>query len=268
MDFFYSTHFVERLKKKIKSNTDDYLEYQLKQKLKRYRKFLNKNMKEYNLTKEEIKMLPIIILLERQTLLHLEQCIIGDEINKESESSYLSRIRTLPVDIQYQLMKDMQDYEFDKCEEHQTQLSLRDALSSQYVYEIRLEGIRRLIIDVEDSYFLNLAKNRRYRLPYIKGKFLHDDCGICKEKFVEGRFIHELNCNHAFHFNCIDLWLKMGGKNSCPYCRQKVVYGVKLAKSYETYFDKSGGDLFEVEPGHCISNARHLNHYTIAPPKL
>ncbi|ESN90102.1 hypothetical protein HELRODRAFT_182796 [Helobdella robusta] len=30
----------------------------------------------------------------------------------------------------------------------------------------------------------------------------------------------------------------------------------------------AGGDLLTFEHGHCIRNARHLNHYTMAPPKL
>ncbi|ESO07027.1 hypothetical protein HELRODRAFT_171069 [Helobdella robusta] len=34
------------------------------------------------------------------------------------------------------------------------------------------------------------------------------------------------------------------------------------------HFLDVGMDLFAIEPGHCNSSARHINHYTIAPPNL
>lgn len=44
------------------------------------------------------------------------------------------------------------------------------------------------------------------------------DCAICTEEFVEGVCVRVLpNCNHRFHMECIDKWLR--SHSSCPTCR-------------------------------------------------
>ena len=42
-------------------------------------------------------------------------------------------------------------------------------------------------------------------------------CSICLCDFNNGKCIKNLKCNHFFHTNCIDAWLKH--KPSCPICR-------------------------------------------------
>ena len=41
------------------------------------------------------------------------------------------------------------------------------------------------------------------------------ECSICLEKILEEKKV--LNCNHEFHIECIDMWLKE--KQECPVCR-------------------------------------------------
>jgi len=46
-------------------------------------------------------------------------------------------------------------------------------------------------------------------------------CIICLSDFFEGEKIRYLKCNHFFHKDCIDNWLKLQKK--CPTCNQEVI---------------------------------------------
>ena len=41
------------------------------------------------------------------------------------------------------------------------------------------------------------------------------ECNICMTNEVKRLLL--LNCNHLFHSDCIDKWLKQS--NTCPYCK-------------------------------------------------
>jgi len=45
-----------------------------------------------------------------------------------------------------------------------------------------------------------------------------DQCHICLQDFAEGDEIRSLPCNHSFHVDCVDTWLKQKS-SSCPTCR-------------------------------------------------
>ena len=45
-------------------------------------------------------------------------------------------------------------------------------------------------------------------------------CCICMEHYNEGEIIRYLGCNHNFHLECCDTWLKIN--KSCPLCRTKI----------------------------------------------
>ncbi|TMW94616.1 hypothetical protein EJD97_010007 [Solanum chilense] len=51
---------------------------------------------------------------------------------------------------------------------------------------------------------------------YGEGKF-GIECAICLVEFVDNSFIRLLTCNHVFHQECIDYWLK--SHKTCPVCR-------------------------------------------------
>lgn len=55
------------------------------------------------------------------------------------------------------------------------------------------------------------------------------ECPVCLSVFVEGEEIRQLNaCKHAFHVECIDMWLY--SHSNCPVCRVSVpVKRFKLA---------------------------------------
>jgi hypothetical protein len=46
------------------------------------------------------------------------------------------------------------------------------------------------------------------------------ECPICLEEFNKGELIQSFGvCTHEFHISCLNSWL-LGGKNTCPVCRQ------------------------------------------------
>ena len=62
------------------------------------------------------------------------------------------------------------------------------------------------------------------------------ECAICLGT-VESRNIKTLKCNHCFHKECIDTWLK--NHITCPYCRAIVkLIKVKIKRmTYKTYLN-------------------------------
>lgn len=46
------------------------------------------------------------------------------------------------------------------------------------------------------------------------------ECVICMEEFVVGDVAKEMPCQHKFHGECVEKWLKIHG--TCPNCRYKM----------------------------------------------
>ncbi|KAH0484615.1 MAG: uncharacterized protein KVP18_000062 [Porospora cf. gigantea A] len=49
------------------------------------------------------------------------------------------------------------------------------------------------------------------------------ECVVCADAFKSLDIVRVLNCGHAFHVDCIDIWLE--SKRTCPMCRQKMELG-------------------------------------------
>ncbi|CAO3567667.1 unnamed protein product [Mortierella alpina] len=47
----------------------------------------------------------------------------------------------------------------------------------------------------------------------------YDACSVCKEDYVVGDELRELPCEHFFHTQCVDFWIK-NVKGTCPICRR------------------------------------------------
>lgn len=45
-------------------------------------------------------------------------------------------------------------------------------------------------------------------------------CSICRDEFKTINDFYTLKCNHKFHIECLNPWLKIQG--SCPYCKQHI----------------------------------------------
>ena len=68
------------------------------------------------------------------------------------------------------------------------------------------------------SYFSSFLIFRTYR----GDREDPDDCSICLDTLTVGDEILLLPCNHVFHKNCMNEWLKEG-RAVCPVCRQGIM---------------------------------------------
>ncbi|KAK4481237.1 hypothetical protein RD792_012120 [Penstemon davidsonii] len=60
-----------------------------------------------------------------------------------------------------------------------------------------------------------------FRFSCLKGSRDGLECAVCLAKFEDIEILRLLpKCKHAFHIDCIDLWLEK--HSTCPLCRQKV----------------------------------------------
>jgi hypothetical protein len=75
----------------------------------------------------------------------------------------------------------------------------------------------------ENSYTTNISneryKNKIKKLISIKTK-KESDCTICMEKIEKNTSVYKISCNHEFHKQCLDKWLKE--KFECPTCRSSI----------------------------------------------
>lgn len=68
----------------------------------------------------------------------------------------------------------------------------------------------------------NVEPNRRRNLNLEK-KTANENgekCVICDENYKNGETICNTECNHEFHFDCLEEWIQI--RQNCPLCRQDV----------------------------------------------
>jgi len=70
--------------------------------------------------------------------------------------------------------------------------------------------------ELEINHYLKMCK--KYYTYKIADKVL-GDCSICLNTIEIDNRIYELKCNHIFHVECLNKW----NKNTCPYCRSKIL---------------------------------------------
>ena len=69
-----------------------------------------------------------------------------------------------------------------------------------------------------------LNKDKINKIPIVnfKKNYYKDNnkCVICQEDFRDFEKVKKLGCEHLFHINCIDQWLKKDKK--CPFCNKEI----------------------------------------------
>lgn len=68
-------------------------------------------------------------------------------------------------------------------------------------------------------YELNQCKTKKYK--EIKNNQKFTDCLICMESYEESDICRILICEHFYHKECVDPWLK-SRSSRCPYCRELI----------------------------------------------
>ena len=75
----------------------------------------------------------------------------------------------------------------------------------------------------ETSYNTNISdlryNNKIKKLVTIKSEKEYD-CTICMEKIEKNTDVYKISCNHKFHKQCLNKWLKE--KFECPTCRTNI----------------------------------------------
>jgi len=85
----------------------------------------------------------------------------------------------------------------------------------------RLDNVNRLhrlvMTNIIPRYII--IKNIKIK-EYTLNENKNDRCSICLEDYSIGDILNELICNHFYHKNCINKWIK--SNNNCPICRSSI----------------------------------------------
>jgi len=108
-----------------------------------------------------------------------------------------------------------------------TMVRTRDGLApldvaAASVFDVLFEAMNTLTIEKENtaSQVTSDKALESMRVWHFSPSSVIDEsqCHICLEDFAEGDSLRALPCNHFFHINCVDAWLKQKS-SSCPTCR-------------------------------------------------
>eukprot|EP00339_Tiarina_fusa_P011584 CAMPEP_0117027602 /NCGR_PEP_ID=MMETSP0472-20121206/20158_1 /TAXON_ID=693140 ORGANISM="Tiarina fusus, Strain LIS" /NCGR_SAMPLE_ID=MMETSP0472 /ASSEMBLY_ACC=CAM_ASM_000603 /LENGTH=248 /DNA_ID=CAMNT_0004734887 /DNA_START=169 /DNA_END=916 /DNA_ORIENTATION=+ len=113
-------------------------------------------------------------------------------------------------------------------EEEEVEIEADDDGDMSYELMLRL-GER--LGDVKSERWARVAQEKIAALPTLKfnpetarGKDDNDcdvKCLVCQFSYEKDDVLRRLPCEHCFHAECVDQWLK--SKDCCPYCRTTIV---------------------------------------------
>ncbi|KAL8229652.1 hypothetical protein R6Q57_014555 [Mikania cordata] len=105
-----------------------------------------------------------------------------------------------------------------RCNSFRTTFSLSDDVVSDNRNEIDDEHVCHHVISIDNNELESLPL---FTFSSLTGKLAGGDCAVCLSKFESVDQLRLLPmCCHAFHAQCIDLWLK--SNDTCPLCRSPV----------------------------------------------
>ncbi len=90
------------------------------------------------------------------------------------------------------------------------------------------------IADKTEITVMNKTEYNKYIFD-LSGKIINfididshnNNCSICSEQLKENNKIFKLNCNHIYHYSCINKWFKtftekFNQLHSCPLCKNTI----------------------------------------------
>ncbi len=108
-------------------------------------------------------------------------------------------------------------------------LSIEEKIEFNWRLEKRLKKMQ------EKGYKYNKESISNFRLWRIhshkdvfEGRSISENCAICSDKYEETTKMKTiiLMCGHDFHYDCIKKW-KVGQENeTCPTCRENIIYSI------------------------------------------
>ncbi|XP_074580388.1 uncharacterized protein LOC141836762 [Curcuma longa] len=91
-----------------------------------------------------------------------------------------------------------------------------DDMSYEELLELE-ESIGNVNTGLSEEQILNGLSQCKYISSSSESSEDAEQCSICREEYVEGEQLSQLDCGHHFHTVCIKKWL--GIKNLCPICK-------------------------------------------------
>ncbi|KAL4349975.1 hypothetical protein AHAS_Ahas10G0095700 [Arachis hypogaea] len=95
---------------------------------------------------------------------------------------------------------------------------IRKLKSSSYTGPITTKKYLRFIEEKNPTICYSKKSSKLLKLKPPR----HVECTLCLSEFMEGEKLRSLKCQHTFHRDCLDTWLK-DYCATCPLCRLKVV---------------------------------------------
>ncbi|KAF5729968.1 hypothetical protein HS088_TW20G00337 [Tripterygium wilfordii] len=90
-----------------------------------------------------------------------------------------------------------------------------------YFYSVRRDVPQQyqVVPPVAVAPVIEMAGRAIISLPRVRylSDMRYDTCIICLNDFIEGEELVALQCDHVFHYRCMDEWLTWG--TGCPICR-------------------------------------------------
>lgn len=80
-------------------------------------------------------------------------------------------------------------------------------------------------VDSDVNIFLNKNIKQNVTTNLLQN-IENTECVICMNFFLENQSIRILDCNHIYHSDCIEAWLKIG--TTCPTCKQHITNAVNF----------------------------------------
>ena len=111
-------------------------------------------------------------------------------------------------------------------------------LYNEIVYKVRKYKIKKrenkekIIVNnkLSNKYIIHLKKKNRSKFieKYNNIEELDMTCLVCHENMnISGKKLIYLNCGHAYHIKCIQIWVETKIKNvekpTCPICRSQII---------------------------------------------
>jgi len=127
-------------------------------------------------------------------------------ISRTQNDNMLQQVNNLSIlNLLDDFMGDIHDY-----------LSLSETIEAQQrLFNLNEQQQENVKIVVPDNFLDNLKSD-----SFNKNKHLLNNCTICLDNFEDNEKIILLECNHNFHKNCIEKWLKEYSYK-CPLCRNE-----------------------------------------------
>jgi hypothetical protein len=90
---------------------------------------------------------------------------------------------------------------------------------------------------------VNLKK--KFKLFENLNNYVYEDCSICFQ-LVNKISLQKTKCGHIFHSHCINRWLKLNTRKSCPLCRNDL--NEPSSASFKWYIKKQNNHIPDFIP--------------------